>query len=82
MICIAGPLHNYTGRRSLRLKINIAIFNNFFFAEITMNFIMFCNTGYPVLNNKMEFKAPGKVANKDDWNKYLMATKVCILLFL
>ncbi|XP_060552918.1 intraflagellar transport protein 172 homolog [Ruditapes philippinarum] len=33
-------------------------------------------TGYPVLNNKMEFKAPGKVANKDDWNKYLMATKV------
>jgi len=24
----------------------------------------------------MEFKSPGKVANKDDWNKYLMATKV------
>ena len=24
----------------------------------------------------MEFKNPGKVANKDDWNKFLMATKV------
>ena len=24
----------------------------------------------------MEFKAPGKAANKDDWNKFLMATKV------
>lgn len=33
-------------------------------------------TGYPVLRNKMEFKNPGKVANKDDWNKFLMATKV------
>ncbi|WAR22903.1 IF172-like protein [Mya arenaria] len=33
-------------------------------------------TGYPVLADKMEFKSPGKVANKDDWNKYLMATKV------
>ncbi|XP_046877770.1 LOW QUALITY PROTEIN: intraflagellar transport protein 172 homolog [Hypomesus transpacificus] len=32
-------------------------------------------TGYPVLRNKMEFKAPGKVANKEDWNKFLMATK-------
>ena len=26
----------------------------------------------------MEFKNPGKVANKDDWNKFLMATKVCL----
>ena len=33
-------------------------------------------SGYPVLRNKMEFKNPGKVANKDDWNKFLMATKV------
>ena len=33
-------------------------------------------SGYPVMKNKMEFKNPGKVANKDDWNKYLMATKV------
>ncbi|KAM3861396.1 intraflagellar transport protein 172 homolog [Diretmus argenteus] len=32
-------------------------------------------TGYPVLRNKMEFRAPGKAANKDDWNKFLMATK-------
>ena len=35
-----------------------------------------CPTGYPVLKNKMEFKRPGKVANKDDWNKIVMATKV------
>ncbi|XP_071116630.1 intraflagellar transport protein 172 homolog isoform X1 [Haliotis cracherodii] len=33
-------------------------------------------TGYPVLRNKVEFKHPGKTANKDDWNKFLMATKV------
>ncbi|BFY99323.1 hypothetical protein BsWGS_02362 [Bradybaena similaris] len=33
-------------------------------------------TGYPVLKNKMEFKNANKVANKEDWNKLLMATKV------
>ncbi|ESP05446.1 hypothetical protein LOTGIDRAFT_228027 [Lottia gigantea] len=33
-------------------------------------------TGYPVLRNKVEFSKPDKVANKDDWNKFLMATKV------
>ena len=33
-------------------------------------------TGYPVLRNKIEFKRPGFAANKDDWNKFLMATKV------
>ncbi|XP_053566907.1 LOW QUALITY PROTEIN: intraflagellar transport protein 172 homolog [Bombina bombina] len=32
-------------------------------------------TGYPVLRNKIEFKQPGKAANKDDWNKFLMAVK-------
>ncbi|KAM8953335.1 intraflagellar transport protein 172 homolog [Pelodytes ibericus] len=32
-------------------------------------------TGYPVLKNKIEFKQPGKVANKEDWNKFLMAVK-------
>ncbi|XP_069035784.1 intraflagellar transport protein 172 homolog [Lepisosteus oculatus] len=32
-------------------------------------------TGYPVLRNKIEFKRPGKAANKDYWNKFLMATK-------
>ncbi|KAK6295260.1 hypothetical protein J4Q44_G00344860 [Coregonus suidteri] len=30
---------------------------------------------YPVLRNKIEFKGPGKAANKDDWNKFVMATK-------
>ena len=29
-----------------------------------------------MLRNKLEFKRPGKAANKDDWNKFLMATKV------
>ncbi|CAG5120000.1 unnamed protein product, partial [Candidula unifasciata] len=33
-------------------------------------------TGYPVLKNQMEFKNANKVANKEDWNKLLMATKV------
>lgn len=33
-------------------------------------------SGYPVLRNKLEFKNPGKVANKDDWNKFAMTTKV------
>ncbi|TRY86956.1 hypothetical protein DNTS_000647 [Danionella cerebrum] len=32
-------------------------------------------TGYPVLRNKIEFKRAGMAANKDDWNKFLMATK-------
>ncbi|KAG7214317.1 hypothetical protein INR49_004455 [Caranx melampygus] len=32
-------------------------------------------TGYPVLRNKVEFTSAGKTANKDDWNKFLMATK-------
>ncbi|KAF7235879.1 hypothetical protein EYD10_17309 [Varanus komodoensis] len=33
-------------------------------------------TGYPVLRNKVEFKRPGKEANKDSWNKFLMAAKM------
>uniref|UniRef100_A0A3Q1FCG1 Intraflagellar transport 172 n=1 Tax=Acanthochromis polyacanthus TaxID=80966 RepID=A0A3Q1FCG1_9TELE len=32
-------------------------------------------TGYPVLRNKIEFSSAGKAANKEDWNKFLMATK-------
>ncbi|KAL7872215.1 hypothetical protein SRHO_G00071980 [Serrasalmus rhombeus] len=32
-------------------------------------------TGYPVLRSKIDFKRPGMAANKDDWNKFLMATK-------
>lgn len=31
--------------------------------------------GYPVLKNKV-LLAPLGAANKDDWNKFLMATKV------
>nr|XP_020664000.1 intraflagellar transport protein 172 homolog [Pogona vitticeps] len=33
-------------------------------------------TGYPVLRNKVVFKRPGKEANKDSWNKFLMAVKM------
>ncbi|KAM3856962.1 intraflagellar transport protein 172 homolog [Vipera latastei] len=33
-------------------------------------------TGYPVLRNKVEFKCPGKEANKESWNKFLMAVKM------
>ncbi|XP_065670042.1 intraflagellar transport protein 172 homolog isoform X3 [Hydra vulgaris] len=33
-------------------------------------------SGYPVLTNGIEFKKPNKMANKDDWNKFVMATKV------
>lgn len=32
-------------------------------------------SGYPVLRNKIEFKRPNKAANKDDWNKFLLAVK-------
>ncbi|XP_064911402.1 intraflagellar transport protein 172 homolog isoform X1 [Columba livia] len=32
-------------------------------------------TGYPVLRNKIEFKRPGREANKDTWNKFQMAVK-------
>ncbi|KAM6180361.1 LOW QUALITY PROTEIN: intraflagellar transport protein 172 homolog [Erethizon dorsatum] len=33
-------------------------------------------TGYPILRNKIEFKRPGKAADKDNWNKFLMAIKM------
>ncbi|GAB1607105.1 transport 172 homolog [Argonauta hians] len=33
-------------------------------------------TGYPVLRNQMPFSQPGIGANKDDWNKLFMASKV------
>lgn len=33
-------------------------------------------TGYPVLRNKVEFSTAGRAANKEDWNKFLMAAKV------
>ncbi|POI27903.1 hypothetical protein CIB84_008347, partial [Bambusicola thoracicus] len=33
-------------------------------------------TGYPVLRSKIEFKRPGREANKETWNKFLMAVKV------
>ena len=29
-----------------------------------------------MLRSKLEFKKPGRAANKEDWNKFLMATKV------
>lgn len=32
--------------------------------------------GYPVLRNKVEFSTAGRAANKEDWNKFLMAAKV------
>lgn len=33
-------------------------------------------TGYPVIRNKVEFGSSDKVANKEDWNKLIMAAKV------
>ena len=39
-------------------------------------------TGYPVLRNKIEFKKTEKAANKEDWNKFTMATKVLNLIFI
>ncbi|EDV25844.1 uncharacterized protein TRIADDRAFT_24195 [Trichoplax adhaerens] len=33
-------------------------------------------TGYPVLQNKIDFKKPGKAANKDDWNKFVTSAKL------
>lgn len=33
-------------------------------------------TGYPVLQNKLKFQKQGAVCNKDDWNKFLLATKL------
>lgn len=40
------------------------------------------HSGYPVLKSPMEFKSPGKVANKDDWNKLIMAAKVSSLFYM
>ena len=33
-------------------------------------------TGFPVLRDKVDFRKAGFAANKDDWNRLLMATKV------
>ena len=33
-------------------------------------------TGYPILQNKVDFKIKGKHANKEDWNKFVVAMKV------
>ena len=44
---------------------------------VYLTYMIIIIAGYPVLRNKMEFKIPGKAASKDDWNKILMATKVC-----
>ena len=41
---------------------------------VTMLF--FCTLGYPVLRNKIDFKRHGRAANKEAWNKFVMATKV------
>ena len=32
--------------------------------------------GYPVLRQKVEFRVGGRCANKEDWNKFIMALKV------
>ena len=40
------------------------------------NMRLSCFTGYPVLRNIIEFKKTGKAANKEDWNKFSMTTKV------
>ena len=48
-----------------------------FLSKMQVSYCVFI-AGYPVLRNKMDFKNPGKVANKDDWNKFLMATKVIL----
>lgn len=32
--------------------------------------------GYPVLDSSMKLGDSGKVANKEDWNKFLIAVKV------
>ena len=38
--------------------------------------------GYPVLKQKVEFKRGGRCANKGDWTKFVMNTKVRITSFL
>ncbi|XP_024146740.1 intraflagellar transport protein 172 homolog [Oryzias melastigma] len=32
-------------------------------------------TGYPVLGNNIQFSVSGKMANKEDWNRFVMVTK-------
>ena len=34
--------------------------------------------GYPVLRQKVEFRVGGRCANKEDWNKFIMALKVSL----
>lgn len=41
-------------------------------------FFCFIFLGYPVLHNKIEFKN-NLAANKDDWNKFLMACRVNLI---
>lgn len=50
-------------------------YENYYFYPFIIRMTLF-HSGYPVLKSPMEFKSPGKVANKDDWNKLIMAAKV------
>ncbi len=36
-------------------------------------------SGYPVLTQKVEFKKKGRSANRSDWTKFIMITKVSII---
>ena len=38
--------------------------------------------GYPVLRQKVEFRVGGRCANKEDWNKFIMALKVSFWFLL
>jgi hypothetical protein len=46
-----------------------------FVYKIFILFLFFSSTGYPVLEKKIEFKND-LAANVEDWNKYLMASRV------
>ena len=47
-----------------------------------MNVSLYPCVGYPVLKQKVEFKRGGRCANKGDWTKFVMNTKVRITSFL
>ena len=47
---------------------------------ITLYYNVYIPLGFLVLRDKMEFGKSGYAANKDDWNRLLMATKVCAIV--
>lgn len=66
---LTGNTHTHTDEMPFNLSFQ-SCWSPFFTSSLLVP------PGYPVLRNKVELSAAGRAANKEDWNKFLMAAKV------